>query len=259
MVTSHPEGSFCWMELHSTDQSAAKQFYGALFGWEAVDFPMGPDEVYTMFSLQGKHCAAACTLRKDLAANGVPSHWMLYIAVDNVDNRTLRVTELGGTVLAGPFDVGQSGRMSVIQDTVGAHVCLWQGKETPGIGIAGEPGTFCWADLNTMDRDRGMKFYEGLLSWKFTAGQNKSHSGYMHIENEGQMIGGVPSADMLPPGIPPHWMIYYMVADCAASTAKATSLGAKVMVSSMEIEGAGIMSIVNDPQGAGFALFQSKM
>ncbi len=33
------------------------------------------------------------------------------------------------------------------------HFCLWQGNQTPGIGIAGEDNTFCWADLMTRDRD----------------------------------------------------------------------------------------------------------
>ena len=39
----------------------------------------------------------------------------------------------------------------------------------------------------------------------------------------------------------------------AAATAKAQGLGAKVVVPPMPIEGAGIMSIIDDPQGAGFA------
>jgi hypothetical protein len=220
---------------------------------------MGPDEVYTIFRLQDKDCSAACTLRKDLIDHGVPPHWMLYIATDNVEESTRLAGELGAKVLNGPFDVGGSGRMSVIQDPTGAHFCLWQGKETPGIGIAGENNTFCWADLNTRDRTGAKKFYSALLGWDFQPGPDKDDSTYLHIQNGPQMIGGMPPSEHLPPEAPPHWLLYYLTDDCAATTAKATGLGASLCVPPMEIEGAGSMSILNDPQGAGFALFQMKM
>ena len=61
------------------------------------------------------------------------------------------------------------------------------------------------------------------------------------------------------PGMTPHWSIYYLVSDCEAATEKAKSLGAQVYVPPMTIEGAGIMSVVADPQGAVFALFKSTM
>lgn len=52
-VDRHPPGSFCWIELHTTDQNAAKSFYGSLFGWALQDMPMGPDDFYTIFTAQG--------------------------------------------------------------------------------------------------------------------------------------------------------------------------------------------------------------
>jgi predicted enzyme related to lactoylglutathione lyase len=255
-IDKHPHGSFCWMELSTTDQNAAKQFYSALFGWQPADFPMGPSEVYTIFRSQGRDCSAACTLRKDLIDHGVPPHWMLYIATDNVDDSTRRAGELGARIMAGPFDVGESGRMSVIQDPTGAHFCLWQGKGTAGIGIAGEQNTFCWADLNPHDRAAAQKFYSGLFGWTFDAGEGKDASGYLHIANSGQMIGGMPPSEHLPKEVPPHWLLYYLTDNCAALTARATGLGASVCVPIMTIENTGVISILNDPQGAGFALFE---
>jgi len=37
-MTRHDPGTFCWPELMTSDQDAAKAFYGALFGW-TVDVP----------------------------------------------------------------------------------------------------------------------------------------------------------------------------------------------------------------------------
>jgi predicted enzyme related to lactoylglutathione lyase len=259
LIEKTSPGSFCWMELHAADQDAAKQFYSSLFGWDVMDFPMGPAGTYTIFTLKGKDCSAACTLMPQEKEHGVPPHWMLYIATDNVDESSKRVTELGGTVIAGPFDVMDKGRMSIIQDPTGAMFCLWQPKASEGIGIAGENGAFCWADHNSKDRETAKKFYGGLFGWTISAGQGKDEAGYLHIENGKQMIGGMTPPEMLPAGVPPHWLIYYMVADCDASTNKASSLGAKVIVGPMTIEGAGRMTILADPQSAVFAVFQSMM
>jgi uncharacterized protein len=34
---SYAPGMFCWADLGTTDADAAKVFYTAVFGWEAVD------------------------------------------------------------------------------------------------------------------------------------------------------------------------------------------------------------------------------
>jgi predicted enzyme related to lactoylglutathione lyase len=48
-----------------------------------------------------------------------------------------------------------------------------------------------------------------------------------------------------------------MVKDCDAATAKAKDGGAKVYAGPMSMEGVGRWSVLADPQGAVFALFQS--
>jgi hypothetical protein len=252
-------GSFCWMELGTTDQAAAKQFYSSLFGWTSNDYPMGPAGDYTIFQLKGRDCGAAYTLDKEKLSHGVPPHWMLYIGVENADESTKLAKELGANVLAGPFDVMDKGRMSVVQDPTGAHFCLWQKITSGGVGIAGENNTFCWADLNVKDRAAAKAFYSGLLGWKFVTGPDKDESTYWHIMNGEHGIGGMPPVEFQPPNAPPHWMLYYMVEDCDAAFAKATSLGAQGFVPPMAIEGAGRMAVLADPQGAVFALFKSSM
>ncbi len=252
-------GEFCWMELGTTDQNAAKHFYESLLGWKSNDFPMGPSEAYTIFNLNGRDCAAAYTLRKDQLEHHVPPHWMLYIATENADESSRRAGELGATVLAGPFDVGDKGRMSVVKDPTGAYFSLWQPKESIGIGVAGVDNAFCWADLNTPDRDGARKFYSALFGWKFEPGEGKDDSGYLHIKNGEHMIGGLPPAGMTPPGTPPHWMLYFQVADCDAAVTKLTGMGGRVYMPPTTIEGAGRMSVVTDQQGAGFSLFKLTM
>ena len=40
-VTHHPHGAFSWADLATTDPTAAKRFYTALFGWTFEDAPAG--------------------------------------------------------------------------------------------------------------------------------------------------------------------------------------------------------------------------
>jgi len=256
-IDKHPAGSFCWIELATTDQKSAKTFYGALFGWDIHDSPMGPEEVYTIFKLEGRDAAAAYTLRPDQRAQGVPPHWMPYIAVESADKSAAKGGQLGGTVVAPAFDVMELGRMAVLQDPTGAHFCIWQPKLNSGIGIAQIAGTLCWEDLSTPDVKRAADFYSGLFGWQIMAGENDK-SGYLHIKNGEHFIGGIPPAEHRPAGVPPHWMAYFQVDDVDASAAKAKEMGANVCVGPMTMEGVGRWAVVADPQGAVFAIFKSE-
>src|SRR6185503_11479667 len=100
-VNTAKPGNFCWFELATSDQAAAKKFYGGLFGWTANDSPMGPDSFYTIFQLRGRNVGGAYTLMPDQAQRGVPPHWGTYVAVANVEEAMAKAKTLGGSVLAG--------------------------------------------------------------------------------------------------------------------------------------------------------------
>ena len=254
-IDKYAPGSFCWIELGTTDQNAAKSFYGSLFGWSPNDVPMGPNDFYTMFQLEGRTAAAGYTLRPGQRTLGVPPHWMIYVAVDSADAAAARAKELGGTVLAEPFDVFDAGRMAVLQDPTGTVFCVWQPKQNTGTGIRGVEGTLCWADLSTPDASRATEFYSGLFGWQITPGENDP-SGYLHIKNGEEFIGGIPPAAHRNAQMPPHWLAYFLVNDCHASAAKAKELGAQFHLAPMVMENVGTMAVLADPQGATFAIFQ---
>src|ERR1700759_3673498 len=107
-VEQHAPGAFCWVELSTNAQESAKKFYSVLFGWTAADFPTEPGQAYTIFSLNGADVAAAYTASAEELAM-VPPHWNLYVAVESADDAAVRATELGGKVIAGPFDAGEFG------------------------------------------------------------------------------------------------------------------------------------------------------
>jgi hypothetical protein len=250
-------GEFCWIELATTDQAASKDFYRQVFGWTFKDAPIGPNDFYTIFQLQGRDAAAACILRPEQTSRGIPSHWNLYIAVESADAAVAQATRLGGTVLALPFDVFDAGRMAVIQDPTGATVSLWEVKKNPGIGITGLDGTLCWADLNTPDRARAGQFYSDLFGWEIMKEDEDSVHNYWHIKNGEEFIGGIPPCEHQPPGVPAHWLAYFFVSDCDATSAKAKKLGARLYMPPTDFQDVGRISVIGDPQGATFAIFKA--
>ena len=250
-IDKHPPGTFCWVELATSSQSAAKQFYGSLFGWTAHDSPMGPDAVYTSFKLDGRD-AAAC---HQMLPAGESPNWRLFISVESADDTAARATQSGGTVLMAPIDLEQIGRMAVMQDPTGAAFAIWQPYRHNGIGIRGVDGTLCWADLNTGDRLRAKEFYESVFGWRLIPGKGKDVSTYLHVVNGEEFIGGVLPDEHRDPHSPPHWLPYFAVSDCDATAARVKELGGRVYAEPMTVEGSLRYAVVADPQGAVFALF----
>ncbi len=162
---------------------------------------------------------------------------------------------LEGSCFGRRSNVYDVGRMAVVQDPTGAVFALWQPKSHTGTGIAGVPGTLCWADLITPDPARAKEFYTGLFGWRIIKGENDP-SGYLHIANGEKFIGGIPPANFRDPNVPPHWLLYFLVSNCDATAAKAKELGAKTYLAPMTMEKVGRMAILADPQGAVFPIFQ---
>lgn len=256
IVDKHPPGSFCWIELVTTDQDAAKKFYNQLFGWAITDSPLGPDDFYTIFKIHSRHAAAAYTMRKDQRAQGVPAHWMLYIAVENADQAVAKAAKTGGVVISPAYEVGDAGRMAVLQDPTGAVFSIWQSKKSSGLGINGVDGALCWADLTTPGPDLAAKFYSNLFGWQFVPGE-KDHSGYMHIKNGEDFIGGMPPARLYSGKVPAHWLIYFGMNDVKASAARAKQLGASIHIGPETKDRVGTLAVLADPQDAVFAIFKS--
>jgi len=254
-ATQQKPGSFCWVELGTTDNEAAKNFYTQLFGWEAQDHSMGPDGVYTILKLGGKDVGGLYKLMPDMLAQGVPSHWMSYVATASADETTEKAKAAGATIMNGPFDVANLGRMSVIKDPTGAVFSIWQAKENKGSAAWGVPNAPVWNELGTNDPQKAGEFYSNVFGWtrqKFP----DSPIDYTLFNNEDKGIGGMYEITPEMGPIPPHWLVYFAVDDCDAKVQKATELGANVMKPAEDIPGIGRFAILIDPQGAAFALLK---
>jgi predicted enzyme related to lactoylglutathione lyase len=250
-------GSFCWVELATNDQSAAKKFYTQLFNWSIKAVPMGADSFYTMLQIEGNDVAALYQQQKEQQSQGVPPHWMTYVAVADADQAVSKANSLGGKVILAPFDVFDAGRMAVLQDPTGAILSVWQARKHKGVGISGVHGTLCWVDLSTPDPQHASQFYSDLFGWKMMKEDEDPSHNYIHIANGEEFIGGISPVAHRDPNTSPHWLAYFAVTDCDATAAKAKELGATFHLAPMTTENVGRMAVLADPQAAVFAIFQA--
>lgn len=247
-------GTFCWVELGTTDNDAAKNFYTQLFGWEFEDHPMGPDSVYTMLKLDGKDVGGLYKLLPDMLAQGVPAHWMSYVATADADETAEKAKNAGATILNGPLDVFTLGRMAVIKDPTGAVFSIWQARDNKGSAVWGTANAVVWNELGTNDTQKAGDFYSTVFGW--TRQQFPGPMEYTVFNNADKGIGGMYQITPEMGPIPPHWLVYFAVDDCDAAVQKATGLGATVMKPAEDIPGVGRFAILTDPQGAAFALLK---
>lgn len=111
-------GTLTWNELTTRNPAEAKAFYGAVFGWEPDDHPMG-DFDYTEWKLDGKVVGGMIPMVGPMWPAELPNHWMVYFGSSDTDATCARATELGGSVQVAPFDT-PAGKVAVLNDPAGA-------------------------------------------------------------------------------------------------------------------------------------------
>jgi predicted enzyme related to lactoylglutathione lyase len=242
--TSYAPGTPSWVDLGSPDPAATAAFYGGLFGWEVAMDPRPEAGGYGLFSLHG-HPVAGVGPQTDA---GAPPFWAVYVTVDDVDASLAKAEAEGGTVVAGPIEVLEAGRMGIVQDPVGSVTSVWQPREHIGAELVNEPGTFTWNELATSDVAAARAFYRGLFGWGVSAGGDGGAEGAFTVGDE--MVCGAHAAGE---GEPPGWSVWFAVDDCDASAARATELGATVLVPPNDMD-FGRGAVLADPQGAMFGI-----
>jgi len=256
-ISKHIPGSFCWGELGTTDQVSAKKFYAGLFGWEIKDVPMGPESSYTILQIKGKDLGAIYQLGKEQLDQGIPPHWLSYVAVESADAAAKAITAAGGSLMMEPFDVYDIGRMTVAKDPTGATFAIWQPLKHIGAQVKNENNTMCWNELATRDLKAAKNFYGKVFGWNFVTKEDEPVTYteiYLGDPKERNAVGGMLTMTKEWGEAPPYWNIYFAVSDCNAIVNRAKTLGANIHVPPTDIPNVGRFALLQDQQGAFFSV-----
>jgi uncharacterized protein len=248
-------GRFVWYDLMTTDPGASARFYAKLFGWTAKEDAPGSEGPYTMFRNGGKEFGGMVPIDK---GRPIPSHWLGYVAVADIDAAAARAAVLGGRVVHPPTEIPNVGRFAVIVDPQGAAFSLYQGRDTDSAEdwkVPSGPGMVAWNELLSPDPPSAARFYKEICGWS-TREMDMGPMGTYWIFT----YGDKDCAGMLkmPPEAqgPPAWVCYFQATDVDASTALAQELGGRVHVAPRDIPGIGRFSVTADCTGAIFAIFK---
>jgi len=116
---------------------------------------------------------------------------------------------------------------------------------------------FCWADLSSHDPEVSKRFYREVFEWTTEEVPGAMGRQYSQLVYRGKPVGGLFA---MPPEMrrlqmTPHWTGYVHVDNVEQTAERAGALGATV-VCVMDVGATGRMSIVKDPTGAAFALWE---
>jgi predicted enzyme related to lactoylglutathione lyase len=118
------QGEVCWNELMTSDSPAAFTFYSQLFGWKVLEeMNMGPMGTYRIYGLGEERLGGMMDLPKGAP---MPSAWMYYVDIVDLDAAIARATRRGAKVMNGPMDVPGGGRIAQLMDPQGAAFALHQ-------------------------------------------------------------------------------------------------------------------------------------
>ncbi len=116
-----------WFDLTVENAEEVREFYENVVGWDSTATDMGDYQDYCM-SPAGSEDPVGGICHKKGPNNSIPSQWLIYVNVENLDKSLKNCRELGGKIVCEARDMGSFGTMAVIQDPAGAVMAIIQPK-----------------------------------------------------------------------------------------------------------------------------------
>jgi predicted enzyme related to lactoylglutathione lyase len=249
-------GTPVWVNLDTAaGTTAASRFYGALFGWRAVAWhrPLDDASHWWVFVLDGRDVGSL--------APGPHPVWEMYMSVDNADETARVVVDNGGAVAFWLGEIDEVSRVAVCTDPVGARFGLWEPKRRQAASRMHEPNSFTWGELVCRDIDAAKDFYGAVFGWEGrTPGvaEGSSYTEFFLPDVDQAVAGMVQMNQRWPEDVPPHWMLYFAVADTDEIVSRVGQLGGTVAVAPFDLADVGRIAVINDPEGAVFSVLERR-
>ncbi|CAN5429079.1 VOC family protein [soil metagenome] len=252
----------CWVESIQLDAEAGRDFYGGLFGWEfegSGPIEDGPAGEYFVARLRGRDVAGVAPAPRDF--DFPRAAWTTQVQVEDVEATGAKATAAGGSILAGPFDFDEVGRLLVIADPQGASLGVWEPGLRKGAQIVNESNAWAMSALSTSDTAAAAEFYGSVFDWTTETFGEEGPDSISMFRLPG-FVGGEPqqpvsrevvatmvsSADTQSSWVPDFW-----VDDVDESISDAGRLGGKAEVGPYDTP-VGRMAVMSDPQGGVFSI-----
>jgi predicted enzyme related to lactoylglutathione lyase len=243
-------GKLVWVDLVTTDPSAAVEFYSSVFGWQPHYFA---DENYIELSHDGRVVSSVVRFEGDEATDG-DARWLVSISVTDVDATLNSVLANGGEILEPATDLPDRGRYAVIGDSQGAVLMLLRATGGDPIDDSLELNEWAWAELWTDDPETAIHFYQAVIGYNPLRVPDADGGERIVLGTDGKaraLVVPLPWDD-----VEPNWIPYIPVADASTTMQRISDAGGAVLVQSGDNQDEAAVAIVMDPTGGVFAIQQ---
>ena len=243
------DGTFLWQDLVTTDARAARQFYGALLGWEFGESTRD-GRPYLIARTAAGPGGGLVDIR---AVKDAASQWVSYVTVADLEGTVQQLQTGGGKVIVPPT-TARVGRASVVVDPQGAALGLLQPSQAVPAGRTTPiKAHFFWREYLAQDAPKAMAFYKSLLGYDAASTDSRLGLEYFVLRRDNPRAGllQIPATANQ---VKPNWLPYILVDDPPALAAKVAGLGGRVLLEPSAERRNNTLAIVADPTGGVVAL-----
>jgi len=257
-------GRFIWYDLMTIELEDSLVFLTKLLDLSVTEARIGEDGQYFMCTPKDVPEALFGAIPV-VHEEGVQSHWLGYLAVDDFDATLKFVRDNGGDIHVTPDDYDiegdeedaplVTGRFGVVTDPQGAVFAPYASTEEQAAGGVAAVGRIGWYELLTDDVDAACGWYQRLFGWEIGPPIDRGEEGVAHaIARDGEVFGLI--RPRLPgDSFPARWMYYFRVDDIDAVLARVRELDGYVYEDPTPLDDGRRASLI-DPTGAPVGVWQ---
>lgn len=239
-------GQFVWHDLITPNPEQAMEFYTALFGWTYKTLGKG-DMAYHVIYHGDDAIGGIISLNVKTHPSG---EWLSSVSVPDVDKAVAYNTQKGGKTLFEPANFKGRGRSALVQDPGGAYISFVHSENgDPEFQLA--ENSWLWNELWTNDLQNSLNFYKGIAPYEIKEIEEEKVP-YFMMTNKDKKLCGIMKNPV--ENMRSAWLPYIQVSDVQEVSSKAASLGAVLMLEPREEARGGTVAIIQDPNGAPFAV-----
>jgi uncharacterized protein len=248
----HHPGKIIWADLVTPDLAASESFYAGLLGWTFQTVHAGSTD-YAVAMIEGRPVAGLLQKPMPPGEHRQPA-WLTFIAVRDVDAAEKIALKAGASSVAEAKTYPGRGRQAVLADPDGAVFAILASSSGDSPDFLAAPGEWLWSSLLAPDPARSATFYKAVFGYNVFELPSDDDAIHVILSSDNYARASI---NALPPGHRhPHWLNFVRVVNAAEVSAKAVSLGGRVLVEPYVDRHGGKIAVIADPAGAPIGLME---
>jgi uncharacterized protein len=241
------DSRFIWHELLTTDLEKSASFYREVFGYT---FEQEADESLVLCNEDGPQCSVIRIPDK----LGIPSTWIGYLSVDDIDRIERKAPVIGGSIIIPATRSEGIPAFLMFRGPEGAALKVVE-VDGSNASFSDKQGAIAWNELLCSNPMFSFTFLHVLTDWDREAIKQWPSNVYHLCKSNGEPRAGV---QMLNKEIltNAHWLCYFLCDELSTSREAVKANGGSLVTTVMDLPNFGKYCVVMDNNDAVFALLQ---